>query len=43
MKMKSKKIIANLKPKNGGVDKINAKTLKTISDHIAYTLTHIMI
>ena len=37
-----KKIIANLKPKNGGVDKINAKTLKSISDHIADTLAHIM-
>ena len=33
--MEVKKIIENMKIKNGCVDKINAKTLKTISEHIA--------
>ena len=37
-----KKIIENMKIKNGGVDKINAKTLKTISDNIADPLAHII-
>ena len=36
------KIIQNLKNKNGGVDKINAKTLKTISDLISDPLPHII-
>ena len=37
-----KKIIEKSKIKNGGVDKINAKTLKTISDHIADPLANII-
>ena len=37
-----KKIIEKLKIKNGGVDKINAKTLKIISDHIADPLANII-
>lgn len=36
-----KSIINALKIKNGGVDKINAKTLKVISNHIALPLSHI--
>ena len=35
-------IIENMKIKNGGVDKINAKTLKAISEHIADPLAHII-
>ena len=31
-----------MKIKNGGVDKINAKTLKVISEHIADPLVHIV-
>ena len=31
-----------MKIKNGGVDKINAKTLKAISEHIADHLAHII-
>ena len=31
-----------MKIKNGGVDKINAKTLKAISEHIADPLAHII-
>lgn len=34
-------IIDNLKNKNGGVDRISAKTLKTISSHISETLANI--
>ena len=37
-----KKIIENMKIKNGGVDKINPKTLKAISEHIADPLAHII-
>ena len=40
--MEIKKIIAILKLKNGGVDKINAKTFKTISDLIADPLAHVI-
>ena len=39
--MKVKKIIENMKINNGGVDKINAKTLEAISEHIADSLAHI--
>ena len=38
--MDVKKIIENMKIKNGGVVKINAKTLKAISEHIADPLAH---
>ena len=31
-----------MKIKNGGVDKINAKTLKAISEHISAPLAHII-
>ena len=37
-----KKSIENLKIKNGGVDKINSKILKTMSDLISDPLTHII-
>ena len=37
-----KKIIKNMKIKNGGVDKINAKTLKAISKYVAEPLTYII-
>ena len=36
-----KKIIENLKDKSGGVDNINARTLKTMSDTISIPLAHI--
>ena len=36
-----KNIIENLKLRNGGVDKINSKTLKVISNNISDTLAHI--
>ena len=37
-----KKIIENMKIKNGGVDKINGKTHKAISEYIADPLAHII-
>ena len=40
--MEVTKIIENMKIKNGGVDKINAKTPKAISEHIADPLAHII-
>ena len=40
--MEVKKIIENVKIKNGVVDKINAKTFKAISEHIAHPLAHII-
>ena len=40
--MEVKKIIENMKIKNGGIDKINAKTLQAISEHIADPLAHII-
>ena len=40
--MEVKNIIENTKIKNGGVDKINAMTLKAISEHIADPLAHII-
>ena len=40
--MEVKKILENMKIKNGGVDKINAKTLKAISEHIVDPLAHII-
>ena len=42
MKWKLKKIIENMKIKNGVVDKINNKTLKAISEHITDPLAHII-
>ena len=40
--MEVKNIIEDMKTKNGGVDKINPKTLNAISEHIADHLAHII-